>query len=194
MILELLMALTIILVLTFGVDKISIGNVLIALAVAGLGLVAIHLGGRLLIERVVGSLFSLGQSRISSRRRILKANVPHTDAEQGLDALDEARLREHIEAHPHDAVACEILCERLRQADRLGEYAREMEYFLMLKSELTIEEKCSRYHDLADLYLNQLGRPDRAAEVLNTLIAHYPRHYQATLARRRLETMKTSAQ
>ena len=120
--------------------------------------------------------------------------MPHTDAEQGLDALDEAQLRAHIEAHPRDAQACEILCQRLRQAGRLGDYAREMEYFLMLKSELTVEEKCSRYHDLAALYLNQLGRPDRAAEMLNTIIAHYPRHYQATLARRRLEALKTSAQ
>jgi hypothetical protein len=192
--LDILLSLTVILYLSCGEVALTVPRLATSIILLGVGLLVLHTLGAWLAGRLVVMLHrAFSRTRLDSRRRIQKnGQLIRTRAEARLEAMDEKTLRAHIEAHPKDSLACEILCERLKGEGRLTEYAREMEYFLNLPSDLTIEEKCTRYHALADLYANTLDRPERAEEILRTLIASFPRHYQATLARRRLERMHQS--
>jgi hypothetical protein len=192
LLLDLLITVAIILVLTVGSVP-SVPQIAVALLVAGGVIVAIHLGWDWAFQLFANRFSGPGERhRIGSRRRINPVRVDRTRAERRIEAMDDAALQKFIELHPRDRVAVEILCERLQARGRLADYAREMEYFLTLDNRLAIEEVCSRYHHLADIYLNELGRPDRAREMVQTIVATYPRHYQSTLARQRLRSMDES--
>ncbi|MCL5271017.1 MAG: hypothetical protein M1457_10840 [bacterium] len=209
--LDLLMTLAIVLVLTFGYEPTSPRALALAL-VAGVGvLVAAHFILAWLLGRMGNILTGMSERRrLPSRRRMIRLGDMRTTAERRLDSLADDALRAWIETHPADTLASEILCERLRRAGRWDELAREMQYLLAVAgttenadavparrterptpaaARLCIEEKCTLYHRLADLYLERLHRPDRARETLAALVAEFPRHYQATLARRRLESL-----
>jgi hypothetical protein len=126
---------------------------------------------------------------LDDRRRMIRGGAMRTRKEKRFDSLDDAALERYVKAHPRDALASEIHCERLEQAERWEEYAREFEYFLTIAGGLTIEEACSSYCRLADIYIANLGRPEKGREMLETIVARYPRHYQATLARKRIEAL-----
>jgi hypothetical protein len=161
----------------------------------------ILIGGSIFLlafNKIVGWLFgrfvewSTAQKdpTMANRRRILRGKVLKTRSELHLEELDEDQLRAHIEKYPRDYLAVEILCERFQREDRWAEFARESEYYLTIADDLTHDEACARYHRLADLYLEKLNRPDRAREMLRTIVAQFPKHYQATLARRRLAALE----
>ncbi len=125
----------------------------------------------------------------SSRRRGVRHDGYRTRREARLDAMDDDTMRARIEKHPNDAMAPEILCERLLKAGRKADYAREMTYLLTLDNDMTIDEKCSRYHHLAEIYFQELKRPERALEMLRAIIENFPKTYQATVARQRMRMM-----
>lgn len=190
MIVDLLVTLLVICVLTFGYEARSFWIYFVALWIAVGIIIALHL----LVDLVTGNFFKrlMGQMsfNLASRRRIMRSKVVCNPDEERLDKLDEDGLRTHIENHPEDALACEILCERLRAVRKWSEFARECEYLLTLKdSDTSVEERCRLYHELADLYLGELNRPERAEQALQAVVAKYPKHYQSTLARRRLEDL-----
>ena len=192
LLLDLLICVTIIFLLTLGSVP-SVPQIAVALLVAGGVIIAIHLGWDWVFQMFANRFSGPGERhRISSRRRINAVRVDRTRAERRIEALDDVALQEYIESHPRDTVAVEILCERLFKQGRMADYAREVEYFLTLDNRLATEEVCSRYHHLADIYLNELGLPDRAREMVQTIVATYPRHYQSTLARQRLRSMDES--
>ena len=135
----------------------------------------------------------LGQKKftLGSRRRILRSRILRTPEEEQLDEMDDEQLHAYAEQHPGDSMACEILCERPRLAGRWRDYAREVRYLIARPgNQMSVEERCRRYHELADLYLEALGRPDQAIEILQTLSDNFPLHYQSTLARRRLKELE----
>lgn len=187
--LDMLMALGVILILTVGVENVSFLQIVLWLAGLGVAIVAAHWLVGWFAGKLALGWYRMDSYRPASRRYLSWRHAGRTRQEDTFDEMSETELRAHIEAHPKEHLACEILCERLIKEKRHAEYTREMEYFLSLKSDLTIEEKCSRYHQLADVYLNDLKRPDRAREALRAITATFPKHYQATLARRRLELM-----
>lgn len=125
----------------------------------------------------------------SSRRRGVRHDGYRTRREARLDATDDDALRARIEKRPDDALALEILCERLLKAGRKADYAREMTYLLTLDNDMTIDEKCSRYHHLAEIYFQELKRPERALEMLRAIIENFPKTYQASIARQRMRMM-----
>lgn len=136
--------------------------------------------------------FLLGQKKhtLSSRRRILRSKILRTSQEERFDEMDDEALHAYLEEHPGDAMACEIHCERLRLAGRWADYARELRYLIARPGDqMSVEERCRRHHELADLYLEAMGRPDQAIEILQSLTDHFPLHYQAVLARRRLKEL-----
>jgi hypothetical protein len=139
---------------------------------------------------LVSSRMTLPETRLASRRRMGKNKALRIKPEIALDAMTGEQLRQWIERQPTDALAVEIHCERLREGGQWPEYAREMEYLLTLRNKTSVEEQCSRWHELAVLYEQKLGRPAKAEECLMALIATHPRHYQATLARARLAELR----
>jgi hypothetical protein len=160
------------------------GVVVIVAAAGGLMYWFSHWGS----EWFVGVLFKPGES-LASRRRMHKDETSKLRRERELDALDDGALRAWIDKRPRDALAVEMLCERLKLAGEFEGYARERGYFLSLENGLTAEEKASLYHELADLYLGPLGQPVLAQEALLTITKEMPRSYQATLARQRLREL-----
>ena len=131
------------------------------------------------------------RKNLESRRRLVKQNAPKTKAERKLEAMDDGALEARIDKNPKDALAVEILCERLKARGDLQGWARETEYHLTLEAaNMTVEEKCAIHNRLADAYFLQLGRPDRAKIALRALTTEFPQSYQATLARRRLKEIE----
>lgn len=123
---------------------------------------------------------------MDGRRRIAGAKSTRSRAEERLEQMDEAALRAHLERKPKDALAVEILAERLDKAGRHAEYAQEIEYLLTIPNRLSKEEQCNLLNRLADQYLGPLQQPAKGRRALQMLLAQFPTHYQATLARRRL--------
>lgn len=191
MIVDLLLTLVLMLVLVFGVDEVSLWRLVMYLSAATAVLVLVHYTVGASLDALVAKLLKGGRVRtLPTRRKLMRTWALKTRREMELEKMDTQQLRQHLERRPKDTLALEILAERLKQAGRLADYARETLYLLTLKTDLTIEEQCSRYHEVAQIYIDRLGRPDRAAEVLHALIAHHPHHYQATLARRRLAQLQ----
>ncbi len=191
MFIELLIVLMVIMSMVLGVDFSSIWTLAGALVGAGLILVALHYLFQSTLAALDGKIFGQREFKLSSRRRIMKSKGTRSRKEESLDELSDDELRQWSNKHPKDADASEILCERYKKAGLWPNYAREMEYLLTLESQMTIEEKCSVWQRLADLYQHQLARPDKAQEMLQQLIRTYPKNYQATLARRRLAEMRS---
>ena len=123
---------------------------------------------------------------LPSRRRIARGAATRTNREAQLDALDDDALERHLAKQPRDALAVEIRAERHRKAGDWTAYARDTEYLLTLKHGMDAEEEGSRRLELSRVE-ERLGRPERAEAVLRGLIERFPRRYQSTLARERLE-------
>jgi len=189
-ILELLVVFAVVVALTLGLDLKSRTTWLIVIPVVVVILVAFKFLANLLMDKGVGLPFGQSKHRMSSRRRIYRERTTRTPQEEKLDAISDEALEAWIEKNPKDATAVEIHCERLLKAGRLADYARETEYFMTLKHGLTPEEACTRYQRLADLYANQLNRPDRAEELVRTIIADYPKSRHAVHARQWLARMQ----
>jgi len=130
---------------------------------------------------------------LDDRRRMTRAATTVSRHERKLRNMDAEAFARHLDKNPRDPLAVEMVCERLEQEGRWAEFSSQMQYLLTLKHRLTREEVCNRYNRLADLYLDRLNRPERAREMLQTIVAQFPRHYQATLARRRLEALAGNA-
>ena len=161
------------------------GAALLLLIVCAMA-VAIHLVFYGAFSLIIDMLFRGGRIlNRDARRRAVGRLALKSPREKKFEAMDLERLRTYVEQHD-DALACEIFCERLRERGDWKEYCRWMDCLITLPSELSMDERCRRYHDLADVYLNELDRPDRARETLEALAATFPGHYQATLARQRL--------
>lgn len=164
---------------------------------AMLAIISVVVSLSIVIRSAVGWLvdkpWKMSDFRVDSRRRILRSRAMRTRREERFDAMSDEALDQYIEKKPKDALALEIRCERLKRDRKWAEYAREREYLLMIAREWSIEERASAYHELATLYLEKLKNPDRAREMLTTLIENYPRHYQATLARQRLDALRQQA-
>jgi hypothetical protein len=184
--LDLLLALAIVLWLAFGAAPLSLGSLAMSLIGAAVAIVVFHYVVGRLAGWVIDAVIGFGEPKLASRRRMAKGKAFKIRDERELEELDDDALKARVEQHPGDALAIEISCERLAAAGNWAEYAREMEYFLTIAKDLTHDEICTRYHRLADVYLNELNRPDRAREMLHAITSQFPRHYQATLARKRL--------
>lgn len=144
---------------------------------------------RIFIGEKFGSMLWNTGKRLESRRRIHGQDAIRTKGEARLEAMDDEALAKWIEKHPRDALAIELLAERLKKQGDISGWAREIEYLVTLKSGMSLEEKCRLYNELCDAYLDPLGQPLRAVGALKGLIEEFPRSYQATLARRKLETI-----
>lgn len=165
------------------------------------GLFVVSIGPALLLaksvsETVAYRLFTgWGGDRRSSRRRIGgRTEGIRTAKERKLDAMEDAELEAFFEANPEDALAAEILAERLKGGGDLQAYASAEERALRLEDDMSIEEKCKRYNELADLYLGSLAQPRKAAEMLQAIVAEFPNSYQATLSRDRIARARAAAQ
>lgn len=128
--------------------------------------------------------------KYDSRRRIGASVIQKTRREKKLDRMNESQLDDYLRKHPDDALAMEIKCERLRQGGNVRAWAEAAEALLRMNTKMSMEEKCSRYNELADAYLHDLDDPLRAHVVLRLLIEDFPRSYQATLARTRIRMME----
>lgn len=137
------------------------------------------------------TLWNTPSGRLTGDRpsRRYTADLRKTDEEAKLEAMNDAELHGLIDKYPRYALAIEILCERLKARGAWSEYVRQMDYMLCLPNDLSIEETCNRYYELADIYIHELNRPDRAEEMIRAIIAAFPAHYEATEARRRLAEM-----
>jgi hypothetical protein len=160
-----------------------IGTILVGATAAGGALMA----GEWLADRFAGSLFGAwAKPTIARRRHIFGSASEPTKKEAQLDAMTDERLLAFIKRHPSDALAQEVLCDRLKAAGDHAAYARECEKLLTLRSELSIEEKTRLYHSLADIYMDRLNQPDRARAALEAIPREFPLSHQATLARQRI--------
>lgn len=142
----------------------------------------------------VARIFQWGprKQRLGSRRRMNRQFARKTDSEIKLDAMDDAALADYVEKHPRSAGALEIYMERLKAERNWIAYASQCQYFLMLSSEMGIEEKCALYNELATLYMGPLAQPARAREALLALTKEFPLSHYATLARERLNQIDES--
>lgn len=173
------------------VDKIGLNGIIIAVAAfAGLLIFFNELVSEMFVKFFQGSY---ARPRLANRRRMHRDPQRRTRAEIKLDAMDDAALGAFIEKNPRDALAIEIRCERLKRQGRTEEFARELEYFITLPSNLSVEEKATLYHELAELYLGPLNQPERGRAALQAIASEFPRSYQASLARRRLELIADAA-
>lgn len=128
---------------------------------------------------------------LPARRRMVDAQK--SDEELKLEALDDAALERLIDKHPRYGLAVEVSCDRLKARGQWADYARQMQYLLTINNGMSIEEISTRYYELGEIYHHRLGRIDRAEEMIRAVIAAYPRHYQATEARRRLGELRKRA-
>jgi hypothetical protein len=193
MIVEMLVVLMLIGFMTVGIDTHSIWQWIGLAVAAAAAALAVHFGLAWLLDHLLPNGYSQKTFFLPNRRRMTHGQCLRTPEEERLEALSDEALEQYLERKPKDALAVEIHCERLKEAERWPDYARELEYLLTIKNELSVEERCTRHHELAELFL-KLGRPARAREALQALITAHPRHYQATLARRRLRQLDGNAQ
>lgn len=162
-----------------------------------IGLLVLSIGPAMLLARSVSESIAYrlfmgwGPDRRSSRRHMGgRTEGIRTAQERKLDAMEDAELEDFFEKNPDDALAAEILAERLKGGGDLQAYASAEERALRLEDDMSIEEKCKRYNELADLYLGALARPRKAAEMLQAIVAEFPNSYQATLSRDRIARAK----
>jgi hypothetical protein len=109
-----------------------------------------------------------------------------------LEKMNDAALRRWVAKRPRDKVASLLLCERLRNQGDLQAYADERERYLSVDQDLDVSEKSTYYHQLADLYVGPLRRPDKAREILREFLQKYPRSGEALLTRERLRRLEAT--
>lgn len=188
-IIQLLMAVLVVMMLAGLAGDLSTDKLIQVTVLALVTLLVLHGLKNWCANAFINMLYNPEGARVASRRKMGKqGQSARTRAEARLEAMSEDRLRRHIEKHPRDGLAIEILSERLKADGRLDDYARNTEYLLIVQTTMALEEACTRYHELADYYWG-VGRREKAREMMHALIGRFPLHYQATLARRRLEEM-----
>ncbi len=185
MFIELLIVLFIDLVATIGM----VPTLLVCIVFLVLATLAAQVIARWLTDAILGT----GRSGANRPGRSSGAERKRMRREKKIWEMGEEELRAWLERHPADSTALGRLGRLLKQRGDIEAYALIVEQELAVRADLSTEESCMRHHQLADILVRQLGRPDRAREVLETFISIYPHSSQATLTRERMRNLDAEA-
>lgn len=171
--LELVIVLYMQLVTTIGMPA----TILVLILFAALAVFLCNVAATTLAESFLGpSSFSGGRTR-----------------KAGFGEMDDLSLSIWIEKHPKDHRALREHCDRLRRRGELAGCAEGLEELIAMGVKMEIEEACMIHHQLADLYLGPLRRPERGREILQAFVDQFPGTKQAGFTAERLENLTETA-
>jgi len=180
--LDMLIAIFIQLTMIFG----TFGATVIVLAAAGFGTLFTYWFVNWLVESFFGMGGTLPVDYIERRKGGGGKRV------RQLEAMDIPRLQQVIDSHPEDVPAARVLCEKLRTSGQNSQYADALRHILKVDEEMDLQERATKHHQLADLYLGPLGCPELGCRALEEFVENYDETNEGRMMRKRLERIRES--
>jgi len=109
-----------------------------------------------------------------------------------LEAMDIPHLQRVIDSHPEDVAAARVLCEKLRTSGQNSEYADALRHILKVDNEMDLQERATRHHQLADLYMGPLGCPELGCRALAEFIERHAETNEGKMMQKRLTRIRES--
>ncbi len=174
MFLELLLVIFVQLTVMFG----KVGAMLIVMAAAAGSVVFVHVFVNWLVCSVMG--FGTNVSR-PSRKSADKDSSHNQFVKMSLE-----EIISWVEKNPRDLAACNQLLERYKKTDKHQEMADILEKMLDSKSEIDLEHRCMKTHQLADLYIGPLNNIECGLAVMRRFTQEYQSTPQAKLMQKKI--------
>lgn len=111
------------------------------------------------------------------------------------DQLDmaETKAKDLVEKYPADKRVSDKLCDVYVKSGKFENCIDERRR-LIAQGKLSMEEKCTIYNRIADLYIDKLENPDGAVFALRQLINEFPESPNAQFAYKRIEMIQKNCE